>query len=136
VDGKQKGNIGLNDQLTSDLIVDHPYVVDESGMIKVTEDTAYQYYQVTGVENGVIQTADDSVFPLSDTSWFFTTRAAAEEYYYSKAGYPKPKGWLWFDQYPWVYSDEEKGWLYFRPSGDKLHYWSYKYKTWQEYAPK
>ena len=26
--------------------------------------------------------------------------------------------------------------LYFRPSGDKLHYWSYKYKTWQEYAPK
>ena len=136
VDGKQKGNIGLNDQLTSDLIVDHPYVVDGSGMIKVTEDTAYQYYQVTGVENGVIQTADDSVFPLSDTSWFFTTKAAAEEYYYSKAGYPKPKGWMWFDQYPWVYSDEEKGWLYFRPSGDKLHYWSYKYKTWQEYAPK
>ena len=51
-------------------------------------------------------------------------KAAAQEYYYSKAGYPNPKGWLWFDEYPWVYSDEEKGWLYFRPSGDKLHYWS------------
>ncbi|MDA0725606.1 MAG: hypothetical protein O3B25_15255 [Verrucomicrobia bacterium] len=136
VDGKQKGNIGLYDQLTTNLIVDHPYVIDESGMIKVTEDTAYQYYQVTGVENGVIQTADDSVFPLSDTSWFFTTKAAAEEYYYSKAGYPNPKGWLWFDQYPWVYSQEEGNWLYFKPSGDKIHYYSVRDKAWREFTPK
>jgi hypothetical protein len=136
VNGKQKGNIGLYDQLTTNLIVDHPYVVDESGMIKVTEDTAYQYYQVKGVENGVIQTADDSVFPLSDTSWFFTNKAAAQEYYYSKAGYPNPKGWLWLDQYPWVYSDEEKGWLYFKPSGDKIHYYSVRDKAWREFVPK
>jgi len=44
------------------------------------------------------------------------------------------KGWMWFDQYPWVYSDEEKGWLYFRPSGDKLHYWSYRDKAWREFT--
>ena len=136
VDGKQKGNIGLYDQLTTNLRVDHPYVIDESGMIKVTEDTAYQYYQVTGVENGVIQTTDGSVFPLSDTSWFFTTKAAAEEYYYSKVGYPNPKGWLWFDQYPWVYSHEEGNWLYFKPSGDKIHYYSVRDKAWREFTPK
>jgi hypothetical protein len=136
VNGKQKGNIGLYDQLTTNLIVDHPYVVDESGMIKVTEDTAYQYYQVTGVENGVIQTADDSVFPLSDTSWFFTTKAAAEEYYYSKVGHPNSKGWMWFDQYPWVYSHEEGNWLYFKPSGDKLLYYSVRDKAWREFVPK
>ena len=31
-------------------------------MIKVTEDTAFQYYQVTAVENGVITTTDGGSF--------------------------------------------------------------------------
>ena len=82
--GMQQGSIGLTDQVGSNLVVNHPYVIDENGMIKVTEDTAFQYYQVTAVENGVIITADDSSFPLSDTNRFFTNRAAAEEYYSSK----------------------------------------------------
>jgi hypothetical protein len=46
------------------------------------------------------------------------------------------KGWLWFDEYPWVYSDEEKGWLYFKPSGDKIHYYSVRDKAWREFTPK
>ena len=46
------------------------------------------------------------------------------------------KGWIWFDEYPWVYSDEEKGWLYFKPSGDKLHYRSYRDKAWREFTQK
>ena len=110
--GVQKASIGLTDELGSNLEVNHPYIIDENGMIKVTEDTAFQYYQVTAVENGVITTADDSSFPLSDTSKFFTTRSAAEEYYYSKAN---PKDWMWFDHYPWVYSNEMQEWLYFYP---------------------
>ena len=84
VSSMQQISIGLTDQIGSNLVVNHPYVIDENGMIKVTEDTAFQYYQVTAVENGVIITADDSSFPLSDTSRFFTTRAAAEEFYYFK----------------------------------------------------
>jgi hypothetical protein len=99
-------------------------------MIKVTEDTAFQYYQVTAVENGVIVTADDSSFPLSDTSRFFTTRTAAEEYYYSKAN---PKNWMWFDHFPWVYSEEEGDWLYFYPSGGTLMYWSNKSQAWRQF---
>ena len=128
--GVQKASIGLTDELGSNLEVNHPYIIDENGMIKVTEDTAFQYYQVTAVENGVITTADDSSFPLSDTSKFFTTRSAAEEYYYSKAN---PKDWMWFDYYPWVYSEEEQGWLYFYPSGGKLLYYSNKSQVWREF---
>ena len=130
VSSMQQGSIGLTDQVGSNLVVNHPYVIDENGMIKVTEDTAFQYYQVTAVENGVIITADGSSFPLSDTSRFFTTRAAAEEYYYSKVN---PKDWMWFDHYPWVYSNELQEWLYFYPSGSKLMYWSNKGKAWRQF---
>jgi hypothetical protein len=128
--GVQKASIGLTDELGSNLEVNHPYTIDENGMIKVTEDTAFQYYQVIAVENGVIVTADDSSFPLSDTSKFFTTRTAAEEYYYSKAN---PKDWMWFDHYPWVYSEEEGDWLYFYPSGGTLMYWSNKSQAWRQF---
>ncbi|MDC0369296.1 hypothetical protein OAN13_06330 [Opitutales bacterium] len=128
--GMQKASIGLTDELGTNLEVNHPYIIDENGMIKVTEDTAFQYYQVTSVENGVIVTADDSSFPLSDTSRFFTTRAAAEEFYYSKVN---PKNWMWFDHYPWVYSEEEGGWLYFYPSGGTLMYWSNKGQAWRQF---
>jgi hypothetical protein len=128
--GVQKASIGLTDELGSNLEVNHPYTIDENGMIKVTEDTAFQYYQVIAVENGVITTADDSSFPLSDNSKFFTTREAAEEYYYSKAN---PKDWMWFDHYPWVYSEEEGDWLYFYPSGGTLMYWSNKSQAWRQF---
>jgi hypothetical protein len=131
VSSMQQGSIGLTDQVGSNLVVNHPYVIDENGMIKVTEDTAFQYYQVTAVENGVIITADGSSFPLSDTSRFFTTRAAAEEYYYSKVN---PKDWMWFDNYPWVYSNEMQEWLYFYPSGSKLLYYSNKNQAWREFS--
>jgi hypothetical protein len=130
VSGKQKGSIGLTDQVGTNLEVNHSYVVDENGTIKVTENTAYQYYQVTSVQNGVIETKDGSTLPLSDTSKFFTTRAAAEEYYYSKVN---PKDWMWFDHYPWVYSNEMQEWLYFYPSGSKLLYYSNKNKAWREF---
>ena len=131
VSSRQQGSIGLTDQVGSNLVVNHPYVIDENGMIKVTEDTAFQYYQVTAVENGVIITADGSSFPLSDTSRFFTTRAAADAYYYSKVN---PKDWMWFDHYPWVYSNEKQDWLYFYPSGSKLLYYSNKNQVWREFS--
>ncbi len=45
--GMQKASIGLTDELGTNLEVNHPYIIDENGMIKVTEATAFQYYQVT-----------------------------------------------------------------------------------------
>jgi hypothetical protein len=132
------------DQLFADDVSDTgtnsaPYEIDENGYIKSLEgDGDYQYYNVVSVEDGVIGTiqndqgvesvADDGVNQVDQ--WFFTTRAAAEEYYYSKVN---PKNWMWFDHYPWVYSEEEGDWLYFYPSGGTLMYWSNKGQAWRQF---
>ena len=43
------------------------------------------------------------------------------------------KGWLWFENYPWVYSNIEKDWVYFLPSpAGKLFIYSNKYQRWEE----
>jgi len=70
-----------------------PFVIDENGYVKVTEDGNYQYYNVVSVENGVIGTLqDESLATVADNGvnqvdqWFFTTRAAAEEYLTAKTG--------------------------------------------------
>jgi hypothetical protein len=113
-----------------------PFVIDGNGYIKVTEDSGYQYYHVVSVEKGVIATLEGDEQGVVDDGvsvadqWFFTTRAAAEEYYYSKVN---PKSWMWFDHYPWVYSNEEQDWLYFHPSGGTLMYWSNKGQAWRQF---
>jgi hypothetical protein len=116
-----------------------PYEIDENGYIKSLEgDGDYQYYNVVSVEDGVIGTIqnDQGVESVADNGvnqvdqWFFTTRADAEEFYYSKVN---PKSWMWFDAYPWVYSEEENDWLYFHPSGGSLMYWSNKGQAWRKF---
>ena len=134
--GRNFGNEGFYDSVVQPQPYDMPYVIDENGYIKVTEDSGYQYYHVISVENGIIATLEGDEQGVVDDGvsvadqWFFTTRAAAEEYYYSKAN---PKNWMWFDHYPWVYSEEEQGWLYFYPSGGKLLYYSNKSQVWREF---
>ena len=44
---------------------------------------------------------------------------------------PVTKGWMWFDHYPWVYSEIEQGWIYFYPSGSKLMAFSVKDQVWR-----
>jgi hypothetical protein len=51
---------------------------------------------------------------------------------YDESELPASQGWLWFDQYPWVYSDEEKNWLYFLPSNGKINVYSVRDKAWRE----
>jgi len=134
--GRNFGNEGFYDSVVQPQPYDMPYVIDDNGYIKVTEDSGYQYYHVISVENGIIATLEGDEQGVVDDGvsvadqWFFTTRAAAEEFYYSKVN---PKDWMWFDHYPWVYSQEEQGWLYFYPSGGKLLYWSNKNQAWREF---
>ena len=45
---------------------------------------------------------------------------------------PAAKGWMWCDQYPWVYSHREGGWLYFVPSNGKINVYSAQDKAWRE----
>jgi hypothetical protein len=125
------------DEVNGNETYNHPYTIDENGYIRVTE-SVYQYYNVVGVEDGAIHIIQDSngLASVSDNGsnqvsmLYFTTRDAAEEYYYSKVN---PKDWMWFDNYPWVYSQEEQGWLYFYPSGGKLLYWSNQGQAWREF---
>ncbi|HCY57564.1 MAG TPA: hypothetical protein DHU78_01740 [Opitutae bacterium] len=53
-------------------------------------------------------------------------------YYPEGSAAPTTKGWMWFDLYPWVYSHEEQGWLYFAPSSAKLMIYSDRDKAWRE----
>ena len=137
--GRNFGNQGFFDSIAQPQPYDVSFEIDENGYIKSLEDDEnYQFYNVVSVENGVIGTIqnDEGVDSVANNGvnkvdqWFFTTRAAAEEFYYSKVN---PKDWMWFDYYPWVYSNEEQDWLYFHPSGGTLMYWSNKSQAWRQF---
>jgi len=73
------------------------------------------------IENGsLVQTG-----PMNATGSFILSE-------YDESELPASQGWLWFDQYPWVYSDEEKNWLYFLPSNGKINVYSVRDKAWRE----
>ena len=138
--GRNFGNQGFFDSVAQPQPYDAPYEIDENGYIKSLEDDGdYQYYNPVSVDDGVIGTIqnDEGVDSVADNGvnqvdqWFFTTRAAAEEYYYSKVN---PKDWMWFDHYPWVYSNEMKEWLYFMPSGGTLMYFSNNHQSWRKFS--
>ncbi len=88
--GRNFGSEGFFDSIAQPQPYDMPFVIDENGYIKVSEDNGYQYYHVVSVENGIIATLEGDEQGVVDDGvnvadqWFFTTRAAAEEYYYSK----------------------------------------------------
>jgi len=137
--GRNFGNEGFYDSVAQPQPYDVTFEIDENGYIKSLEDDGdYQYYNAVSVENGVIGTIqnDEGVDSVANNGvnavdqWFFTTRAAAEEYYYSKVN---PKDWMWFDHYPWVYSNEQQDWLYFHPSGGSLMYFSNKGQAWRQF---
>jgi hypothetical protein len=133
--GNYSGNFEFLDEVT-DPVDTLSYAINENGFLAHTESLGQQYFQILSAEDGRIGTigfmndlslANHSSEPAN---FFFTTRAAAEEYYYSKAN---PKDWMWFDHYPWVYSEEEGDWLYFYPSGGTLMYWSNKSQAWRQF---
>ena len=47
---------------------------------------------------------------------------------------PQPKGWMWFDSYPWVYSYIDQDWLYFYPTSSTLMVYSSKDHVWRVMA--
>ena len=133
--GNYLGNFEFLEEVTNPIST-LSYAINENGYLAHTESLGQQYFQILSVEEGRIGTigfmndlslANHSSEP---TEFFFTTRSAAEEYYYSKVN---PKDWMWFDYYPWVYSNEEQDWLYFHPSGGTLMYWSNKGQAWRQF---
>jgi hypothetical protein len=53
-------------------------------------------------------------------------------YFIDGSNQPPTKGWMWFDNYPWVYSEIEQGWMYLYPSGSNLMAFSVKDQVWRE----
>ncbi|MBP52562.1 MAG: hypothetical protein CMI27_05400 [Opitutae bacterium] len=49
-------------------------------------------------------------------------------------GLRNPKDWQWFNYYPWVYSNEEEGWIYFHSEGNSLLFYSLKNGVWKEFS--
>ena len=126
--GRNFGSQGFFDAVAQPQPYDAPFEVDANGYIKSLGGRR-EIINITmpvSVEDGVIGTIqnDQGVDSVANNGinqvdqWFFTTRSAAEEYYYSKVN---PKDWMWFDHYPWVYSEEEQGTGFtFIPSGGTL----------------
>ena len=139
--GKSWAVEGLHDwQSMSGAYEPYAFIIDEDGHIQISDNQGIMYYNVINVDDVAIETlvgdAQD-VVPSTEgpiDQWFFTSSSATLDFYYSKAGYPTPRSWQWFDHYPWVYSQEEQGWLYFYPSGGKLLYYSNKNQVWREFS--
>ena len=83
IGGRQKGAKGSYSSLPAELDVDHPYTIN-GDTIDVTETNGHQYYQITSVDNDTIYAVDGDGIPLTDPSWWFVTKSAAEEFYNSK----------------------------------------------------
>ena len=86
IGGRQKGAKGSYSSLPNELDVDHPYTIN-GDTIDVTETNGHQYYQITSVDNDTIYAVDGDGIPLTDPSWWFVTKSAAEEFYNSKINY-------------------------------------------------
>ena len=45
-------------------------------------------------------------------------------------------GWLWYNYFPWVYSEDEGNWLYIQAQGDHMLAYSARDKVWREFESK
>ena len=118
------------------------YVFKDNGKVVArspngSSESAYAYLK-TGDNEGVlsVSAAATTFYKLSYSSTgagtFSEGSTASFDYFVDRANMPAAKGWLWFDQYPWVYSNREGGWLYFLPSNGKINVYSVRDKAWRE----
>jgi hypothetical protein len=122
------------------------YVFKDNGKVVVrspngSSESAYAYLK-TGENAGVLAVpaqvdgVTSTFYKLSYSSMgqgsFSEGSSASFDYFADRTNMPAAKGWLWFDQYPWVYSNREGGWLYFLPSNGKINVYSVQDKAWRE----
>jgi FKBP-type peptidyl-prolyl cis-trans isomerase len=62
---------------------------------------------------------------------FFTCFALLSGY-----AYGSNTGWLWYNYFPWVYSEDEGNWLYIQTQGDQILAYSARDKVWREFESK
>jgi hypothetical protein len=122
------------------------YIFKENGVVTIRSDTGSQdttYGFVKSGNNEIVFNIPAHADGVTSTLYKMTFSSTVEgtlseggsgsfQYFIDGNNQPSSKGWMWFGEYPWVYSDVEGGWLYFNPTGSKLMVYSAKDGAWRE----
>ena len=122
------------------------YVFKENGVVTIrsttgSQDSTYGFvksgnneivFSIPAYGNSQSSTLYKMTFSSTGAGTLSEGGSGSFQYFIDGSNQPSTKGWMWFDQYPWVYSHIEGGWLYFNASGSKLMVYSSKDKAWRE----
>ena len=103
-----------------------------TAVLSIPADDSAGSDSVFGTADDVIANKYKLTFSSSSSGTISKGGTGNFSYYPEGTSAPSTKGWMWFDQYPWVYSHIEGGWLYFNASGSKLMVYSSKDQAWRE----
>ena len=103
-----------------------------TAVLSIPADDAAGPDSILGTADDVIATKYKLTFSSSSSGTISGGRAGNFSLLSGGHDAPSTKGWMWFDEYPWVYSHVEGGWLYFNPLGSKLIVFSVKDQAWRE----
>jgi hypothetical protein len=122
------------------------YIFKENGVVTIRTTTGSQnntygfvksgnneiVFNIPAHAEGATSTIYKMTFSSTDSGILSEGASGSFQYFVDGSNQPPTKGWMWFDEYPWVYSDVEGGWLYFNPTGSKLMVYSAKDEAWRE----
>ena len=122
------------------------YIFKDNGVVTIRSDTGSQdttygfvksgnneiVFNIPAHADGVTSTLYKMTFSSTSEGSLSEGGSGSFQYFIDGSNQPSTKGWMWFDEYPWVYSHVEGGWLYFNPSGSKLMVFSAKDQAWRE----
>jgi len=122
------------------------YIFKENGIVSIRSNTGSQdstYGFVKSGNNEIVFTIPAHVDGVTSTVYKMTFSSTGEgslseggsgnfDYFIDGSNQPSTKGWMWFNNYPWVYSEIEQDWIYFYPSGSKLMVFSAQDQAWRE----
>jgi len=140
------GNAPSNLSGDSMIVGKTTYIFKENGVVTIRSDTGSQdttygfvksgnneiVFNIPAHANGVTSTLYKMTFSSTSEGSLSEGGSGSFQYFIDGNNLPSSKGWMWFDEYPWVYSDVEGGWLYFNPTGSKLMVFSAKDQAWRE----
>ncbi|MAH25373.1 MAG: hypothetical protein CMI19_00200 [Opitutae bacterium] len=140
------GNAPFNLSGDSMIIGTTTFIFKENGVVTIrsdkgSEDTTYGFvksgnneivFNIPAHANGVTSTLYKMTFSSTSEGSLSEGGSGSFKYFIDGNNQPTSKGWMWFDEYPWVYSHIEGGWLYFIPTSSKLMVFSVKDQVWRE----
>ena len=122
------------------------YVFKENGVVTIrsttdSQDSTYSFvksgnneivFSIPAYGNSQSSTLYKMTFSSTGEGTLSEGGSGSFEYFIDGSNQPSSKGWMWLDEYPWVYSHIEGGWLYFMPTSSKLMVFSVKDQAWRQ----